>query len=89
MFGRITRWLLLFLENEFTIVYKPNKTRVVADVLSRLSDSLKPLGRCIIILYRTYMDARNQELFGDRSYAINFEPSSKTKISYKGRTFYS
>jgi hypothetical protein len=32
---KIARWML-FLKYEFTIVYKPNKTRVVVDVLSRL-----------------------------------------------------
>jgi hypothetical protein len=50
--GRITRWLLLFLEYEFTIVYKPNRTHVVADVLSRLQNNLEPLG----VTYQT-MDA--------------------------------
>jgi uncharacterized membrane protein len=40
---RITRWLL-FLEYEFIVVYKPNKTHVVVDVLSKLSDNSKPLG---------------------------------------------
>jgi hypothetical protein len=33
--GRIARWLLLFLGYNFTIVYKPSKTHVVADALSR------------------------------------------------------
>jgi hypothetical protein len=42
--GRITRWLLLFLEYEFTIVYKPGRTHVVVDVLSKLPDNSKPLG---------------------------------------------
>jgi hypothetical protein len=41
---RIARWLLLFLEYEFTIIYKLNKTHVFADVLSRLPNSSKPLG---------------------------------------------
>jgi hypothetical protein len=41
---RITRWLLLLLEYEFIVVYKPGRTHVVADVLSRLPDSLEPLG---------------------------------------------
>jgi hypothetical protein len=41
--GRIARWLVLFLEYEFIIVYKHGITHVV-DVLSRLSDSSKPLG---------------------------------------------
>ncbi len=40
--GRITRWLL-FLEYEFTIVYKLNKTHVV-DIFSKLPNSSKPLG---------------------------------------------
>jgi hypothetical protein len=42
--GRIARWLLLFLEYEFTIVYKLRRTHVVVDVLSRLPDSSKPFG---------------------------------------------
>jgi hypothetical protein len=41
--GRITIWLL-FLEYEFTIVYKFGKTHIVVDVLSKLPNSLKPLG---------------------------------------------
>jgi hypothetical protein len=41
--GRITRWLL-FLEYVFTIVYKPGKTHAIANALSRLLDSSKPLG---------------------------------------------
>jgi hypothetical protein len=31
--GRITKWLLLLLEYEFTIVYKSSRTHVVVDVL--------------------------------------------------------
>jgi hypothetical protein len=42
--GRITRWLLLFLEYEFTIVHKHGKTHAVVDVLSRLLNNSKPLG---------------------------------------------
>jgi hypothetical protein len=34
---RIAKWLL-FLEYEFIVVYKPNKTHVVVDVLSRQLD---------------------------------------------------
>jgi hypothetical protein len=41
---RIARWLLLFLKYEFTIVYKPNKTHVIVDVLSKLLDNSEPLG---------------------------------------------
>jgi hypothetical protein len=40
----IAKWLLLFLEYEFTINYKPSRTHVVADVLFGLLDSSKPLG---------------------------------------------
>jgi hypothetical protein len=44
VFGRITRWMLLFFKYEFIIVYKPGRTHVVADVLSILPNSLEPLG---------------------------------------------
>jgi hypothetical protein len=40
--GRIVRWLLLFLEYDFTIVYKLNKIHVVTDALLRLLNSTKP-----------------------------------------------
>jgi hypothetical protein len=39
---RITKWLLLFLEYDFIVVYKLGKTYVVANVLSRLLDVIKP-----------------------------------------------
>jgi hypothetical protein len=42
--GYIPRWLLLFLEYEFIIVYKLGRTHVVVDALSRLLNSSKPLG---------------------------------------------
>jgi hypothetical protein len=42
--GKIARWLLLFLEYEFTIVYKHSRTHVVANALFRLLHSLEPLG---------------------------------------------
>ncbi len=41
---RIARWLLLFLEYGFIVVYKFGKTHVVADVLSRFLDNSEPLG---------------------------------------------
>jgi hypothetical protein len=41
---RIAIWLLLLLEYEFTIIYKPGRTHVVVDVLSKLRDSLEPFG---------------------------------------------
>jgi hypothetical protein len=40
---RITRWLLLFLEYDFTIVYKPCKTHVIIDALLRLLDIIEPI----------------------------------------------
>jgi hypothetical protein len=40
---RIARWLL-FLEYEFTIVYKLTRTHVVVDALSKLQNNSKPLG---------------------------------------------
>ncbi len=41
---RITRWLLLFLEYQFTIICKLGTTHLVANALSILLNSLKPLG---------------------------------------------
>ncbi len=40
--GHITKWLLLFLEYEFTIVYKLSHTHVIVDALSRFLDTTKP-----------------------------------------------
>jgi len=42
--GKITRWLLLFLEYEFIIVYKHSRTHLITNVLPRLLHSSKPLG---------------------------------------------
>ncbi len=39
--GKITRWLLLFLEYEFTLVYKPNKIHIVTYALSNLLDVIE------------------------------------------------
>jgi len=36
VFGRITRWLLLFLEYDFKIVYRPGRSHLMAYALSRL-----------------------------------------------------
>jgi hypothetical protein len=38
----IARWLLLFLEYDFTIVYKLGKIHVVVNALLRLLDSIEP-----------------------------------------------
>jgi hypothetical protein len=43
---RITRWLLLFLEFDFRIMYKLGKTRVIANAPSRLPGSIKTIGVC-------------------------------------------
>jgi len=40
--GSIGRWLLLFLEYDFTIMYKPSRIHVVVDALSRLLNITKP-----------------------------------------------
>jgi hypothetical protein len=39
---KITRWLLLFLEYDFIVVYKPNKIHVVANALSKLLNIIEP-----------------------------------------------
>jgi hypothetical protein len=39
---KITNWLLLFLEYDFMVVYKPSKTHVVVDALSKLPNIIKP-----------------------------------------------
>jgi hypothetical protein len=41
---RIVRWLLLFLEYDFTVMYKLGKIHVVANALSRLLDIIEPIG---------------------------------------------
>jgi hypothetical protein len=41
---RIMKWLLLFLEYDFTVVYKLNKTHVVVDALSKLPNIIEPTG---------------------------------------------
>jgi len=42
--GRITKWLLLFLKYDFTIVYKLSKIHVVANALSRNLNIIEPIG---------------------------------------------
>ncbi len=41
---KITRWLLLSLEYDFIVVYKPGRTHVIGDALSRLPNITKPVG---------------------------------------------
>jgi hypothetical protein len=42
--GRLARWLLLFLEYDFKIVYKLGRAPLMAIVLSRLTNQTKPFG---------------------------------------------
>jgi hypothetical protein len=40
--GKVARWLQLLLKYYFTILYKPCRTHVVVDVLSRLPNIIEP-----------------------------------------------
>jgi hypothetical protein len=40
--GKITKWLLLFLKYNFTVMYKPCITHVIANALSRLLGITQP-----------------------------------------------
>jgi hypothetical protein len=40
----IVRWFLLFLEYDFTIIYKLGKTHVIADALSTLPNAIGHIG---------------------------------------------
>ncbi len=42
--GRISRWLLLLLEYDFTVICKLGKVRFVVDALSRMPDLTKECG---------------------------------------------
>jgi hypothetical protein len=42
--GKIVRWLLLFLEYNFTMVYKPRCSHIVANVISQLPEVTENLG---------------------------------------------
>jgi hypothetical protein len=44
IFGRIVRWLLLLLEYDFKIVYKLDRSHLMAYTLSRLLDQAKLVG---------------------------------------------
>ncbi len=44
VFGIIVRWLLLFLEYDFKIIYKPNRSHLMANALSSLPNQAKPVG---------------------------------------------
>jgi len=42
--SKIARWLLLFLEYDFKIVYKPSRSHLMVDALSRLPNQVEPIG---------------------------------------------
>jgi hypothetical protein len=44
VFSMLTRWLLLFLQYDFKIIYKPGRSHLMADALSRLPNQTKPIG---------------------------------------------
>ena len=44
MTGRITRWLLILMEFDFTITVKKGRTHVLADHMSRIPNGEKPTG---------------------------------------------
>jgi hypothetical protein len=86
----ITRWLLLFLEYEFIVVYKLGRTHVVVDVLSKLANSSKPLGVQDQTMDASLFSIKPMWMQEVKSLnAKNFKLSSKIEISQKGKTFYS
>jgi Uri superfamily endonuclease len=44
VFSKLARWLLLFLEYDFKIVYKPGRSHIMANVLSTLPNHIEPIG---------------------------------------------
>ncbi len=44
VFGKIVRWLLLLLEYDFKIVYKPGRFHLMANALSRLPNQAELVG---------------------------------------------
>jgi hypothetical protein len=46
VFGKIIRWLFLFLEYDFKIIYKPSRSHLMAHALSRLPNQAKLVGVC-------------------------------------------
>jgi hypothetical protein len=44
IFGQLLRRLLLFMEYDFKIVYKPSKSHLMAYALNRLPNHVEPIG---------------------------------------------
>jgi hypothetical protein len=44
VFSKLLKWLLLFLEYDFKIVYKPSRSHLMADALNGLPNHTKPIG---------------------------------------------
>jgi hypothetical protein len=44
VFGRLARWLLLFLEYDCKIIYKHGRSNLMANALSRLPNHIKFVG---------------------------------------------
>jgi hypothetical protein len=43
VYDMLARWLLLFLKYDFKIVYKPSRSQLMVDALSRLPNQIKPI----------------------------------------------
>jgi hypothetical protein len=54
VFGHIAQWLLLFLEYDFSVLYKLNKPHSIVDVLSQLPNSIENKGVLNQILNVTF-----------------------------------
>jgi hypothetical protein len=44
VFRKLVRWHLLFLEYDFKIVYKPNRSHLMVDALNKLPNHIKLVG---------------------------------------------
>jgi hypothetical protein len=44
VFRMLIRWLLLFIEYDFKIIYKPNISHLMVDALNRFPNHIKPIG---------------------------------------------
>jgi len=44
VFGKIVKWLLVFLEYDFQIIYKPSRSHLIAAALSRLPNQVELVG---------------------------------------------